>query len=137
MPEIINLCAAHAAYERSAYDPAGKQEQLTQALFGDKPLLHCLVAENEGQLMGYATYMFQYSTWDAGLYVYMDCLYLHEAYRSQGIGKELMLAIRQEAQQAGCSQIQWQTPDFNKRAIRFYQRMGAVAKPKERFFWEV
>lgn len=136
MPQIIALCAAHAAYEKSAYDPAGKEERLASALFGERPLLYCLVAEKAGKLLGYATYMYQYSTWDAEQYVYMDCLYLHDAYRSQGIGKELMLAIKETANSSGCQLIQWQTPDFNEGAIRFYQRMGAYAKAKERFFWE-
>ncbi|MEL7145590.1 MAG: GNAT family N-acetyltransferase [Bacteroidota bacterium] len=136
MAQIMELCAAHAAYEQSAYDAEGKEDHLADALFGKKPLLHCLVAEKEGVLMGYATYMYQYSTWDACQYVYMDCLYLHDRYRSQGIGKALMLRIKEEAGTAGCHLIQWQTPDFNEGAIRFYKRMGAYAKSKERFFWE-
>ena len=30
--------------------------------------------------------------------------------------------------------IQWQTPDFKARAIKFYKRIGATSKLKERFF---
>ena len=136
MPQIIRLCAAHAAYEKSPYEVEDKQQRLADALFGNQPLLHCLVAERDNQLLGYATYMYQYSTWDAAQYVYMDCLYLDEAHRGQRIGEALMLKIKEAADAGGCRLIQWQTPDFNEGAIRFYKRMGAYAKAKERFFWE-
>jgi hypothetical protein len=33
--------------------------------------------------------------------------------------------------------LQWQTPVFNEKAIRFYHRMGATSKDKVRFFLEV
>lgn len=45
--------------------------------------------------------------------------------------------IKEEAQKLGCAMIQWQTPEFNKRAIKFYKRIGAVGKSKERFFLNV
>jgi len=36
-----------------------------------------------------------------------------------------------------CSEIQWQTPDFNKEAIDFYKKLGADSKTKERFNWKI
>ena len=42
--------------------------------------------------------------------------------------------ILKEAQKLECVLIQWQTPDFNKRAMKFYNRIGAKSKNKERFF---
>ena len=36
-----------------------------------------------------------------------------------------------------CSHIQWQTPEFNKRAIKFYDRIGAQSKSKMRYFLDV
>ncbi|MGK0389449.1 MAG: GNAT superfamily N-acetyltransferase [Maribacter sp.] len=68
--------------------------------------MHCLVVEKENQLIGYATYMKQLSTWDANFYVYMDCLFLDDRSRGFGIGEKLMLKIKEEAKKMDCSLIQ-------------------------------
>ena len=75
-------------------------------------------------MIGYASFMKQFSTWDASFYIYMDCLFLVTQARSQGIGVQLMDAIEQAATEAGCTEIQWQTPNFNTRAIQFYKKSG-------------
>ena len=130
---IVQLCAEHADYERADYQPGGKRLLLHEALFVRDPKLYCLIAEADGEPVGYATYMVQFSTWEAGPYLYMDCLYLREGARGKGLGQEMMEAVMAEGRRLGCGQVQWQTPDFNAGAIRFYQRLGAVAKSKERF----
>ncbi|WP_350287342.1 GNAT family N-acetyltransferase [uncultured Croceitalea sp.] len=137
MDNIVHLCAQHALYERSAFDPNGKAEQLAEHLFMPSPSLYCLVVEQEKQLIGYATYMKQFATWDANFYVYMDCLFMTEKARGFGIGEQLVNRIKEECQKLRCTHVQWQTPDFNLRAIKFYERIGAVSKSKERFFLEV
>ena len=134
---LVELCIQHAAFEQSAYDPTGKKERLTQALFQENPSLFCLVVTQDEKLIGYATFMIQYATWEAAPYVYMDCLFLLEEARGQGIGQKLMERIKEEALERNCDLIQWQTPDFNVDAIQFYKRLGGVSKSKERFFWEI
>ena len=134
---LIELCQQHAEYEKSGYSKAGKKERLAADLFCNNPKLYCLVAEANGVLVGYATYMKQYATWEAREYIYMDCIYLKEFARGLRIGEKLMNRIKIEAINLGCDLIQWQTPDFNTRAIQFYKRIGAFSKSKERFFLEL
>ena len=134
MQQIVQLCEAHAEFEKSAYSSEEKKETLTTNLFQENPPLYCLVAEQEGYLLGYLTYMKQYSTWDAMHYVYMDCLFMIEAARGFGIGEKLVNRMKSETEKLDCELIQWQTPDFNERAIKFYKRIGATSKSKERFY---
>ncbi|WP_350293544.1 GNAT family N-acetyltransferase [uncultured Croceitalea sp.] len=134
IPQIIELCHLHAIYERDEYKIEGKERQLSIDLFSQLPKLYCLVIEREGVLLGYATYMKQYATWDACEYIYMDCLFIREFARGLGFGEKLIDIIKLEAQQLGCAIIQWQTPDFNTRAMKFYKRIGATSKSKERYF---
>ncbi len=134
MDQLIQLCHDHAEYEKSDYSSEGKSIRLAALLFSDHPPLKCMVAESDGKLIGYVTYMKQFSTWDAAYYVYMDCLYLKEASRGQGIGKKLMNCVVQYANTEYCQQIQWHTPTFNHRAIKFYRNYGAFSKEKARFF---
>lgn len=134
---LIHLCELHAAFEKAEYNRTNKKNLLSNHLFSAQPSLFCLVVEQSNELVGYTTYMKQFSTWDAALYIYMDCLFLKEASRGYGIGERLIERIKEEARKTKSSHIQWQTPDFNLRAINFYHRIGAKSKRKERFFLDV
>lgn len=134
MDELVRLCTEHAAYERSSFDPAGKEEALAQMLFAPDARLKCLVAEEDARLIGYATFSVEVSTWDADRYMHMDCLFLRPEARNKGIGRALMRRIAQEARDQGVIRMQWQTPSFNVDAIRFYDRLGPEKKEKYRMF---
>lgn len=132
--ELLDLCEAHAAFEKSKYDRFGKNERLLQDIWGPVPKLNCLVAISDGRYIGYITWMEQYSTWDAKEYLYMDCLYLMSDFRGFGIGEALVDEMKAFGSKENIELIQWQTPDFNVRAIKFYKRIGAYSKTKERFY---
>jgi GNAT superfamily N-acetyltransferase len=134
---VVLLCANHAAYERAAYDPTGKEERLKQLLFGDSPRLFCIVVVSNDKIVGYATYSFDYSTWDAARFLHLDCLYLEPGYRGFNIGERIMWQLAELAEKSDCINMQWQTPDFNEGAIKFYHRIGASGKMKLRFSLEL
>lgn len=132
--EIINLCAEHAEFEKAEFSSFKKAEKLAEYLFATNPPVFCLVVEGENKLLGYTTFMPEFSTWDADYYVYMDCLFLRSQARSLGIGGQLIKEIAKFAKSRNIQQIQWHTPDFNERAIKFYHRIGANSKEKTRFY---
>ena len=132
--EIIVLCAEHSEYEKASYSSEGKAEKLASFLFNDHPRIFCLLAESGKEILGFATYLFEFSTWDAAFYTHMDCLYLRPHARGFGMGEQLIKEIAKATKQNGCKQIQWQTPVFNERAIRFYHRIGATSKEKLRLY---
>jgi len=134
--QIVTLCRMHADHEKTNFDIINKDSLLSKHLFDDISL-KCLVVEIASEIVGYATFMKQFSTWEADFYLYLDCLFLKEEMRGKGIGALLMDKIKDYAQAEGCTIIQWQTPDFNKKAIQFYQKIGATSKTKERFFLDI
>jgi len=134
LPVLIELCAKHAEFERAEYKAEGKQALLKDALFSDNPKLNCLVVESTGKVVGYASYKIDFSTWDAANFLYLDCLYIEEDFRGFGIGEVLINNLKEIAIKNGFINVQWQTPDFNERAIKFYNRIGATGKNKVRFF---
>lgn len=133
LDELIELCKLHAEFEQVSYTYTGQKERLKHDFF-NQPKLYGLVAEGDEGLLGYATYMIQYSTWSAESYAYMDCLFVREEARGRRLGEQLVARVLVEAENQNCTQVQWQTPSFNKRAMKFYKRLGAVSKTKERFF---
>jgi ribosomal protein S18 acetylase RimI-like enzyme len=129
---LIELCAEHAAYEGASYSSDGKAEQLQQALLEKR--LYAWVVESAEGLVGYATATLEFSTWDASHFLHMDCLYLKEEVRNQGLGEQLVREIARLAKEKACVNVQWQTPNWNTKAMNFYKRLGATSKNKVRFF---
>ncbi|MFB7245633.1 GNAT family N-acetyltransferase [Streptomyces populi] len=140
LPHVARLAAEHAAYEKVTTPlPADLSQRLETLLFGSAaPRLRCFVAElADGEIIGYASCAPELSTWDGAEYLHMDCLFLRNGHRGLGIGPMLMEAVQGEARALGLGQVQWQTPPWNEDAIRFYDRLGARAKEKRRYFLPV
>lgn len=129
---LLALIKEHAHYERSSFDPSVKRERLADAIFSAKKL-HCWVVESNKVVEGFVSFTFDYSTWDAADFIYMDCLYLREHLRGAGIGTQILQRLRVLATQKGFKNIQWQTPEFNESGIRFYEKNGAQSLRKVRF----
>ena len=135
LPAIARLCRAHALYE-GADPPLPKQaERLARLLFTTPPRLWCLVAADGEELVGYATWSLECSTWRAAEFAHLDCLYLEEAIRSRGLGRLLLERVAARAAEVGATHLEWQTPAWNAGAIRFYERLGAAGRDKKRFTW--
>jgi GNAT superfamily N-acetyltransferase len=134
LPRLIELCKSHADYEQVPYDATNKFDLLETAIFSGRKKLYCFVVEYHSQLIGYYSYTFDFSTWDAKAFMYLDCLYLEAKFRGMRIGEKIFENLRETATLNDCANIQWQTPVFNERAIKFYKRMGATGRDKIRFF---
>lgn len=134
---LVNLCQNHALYEQASYATERKEELLKQAIFSKNPQLYCHIIEVAEKVVGYFTYTLDFSTWDAKPFLHLDCLYLEPEIRGFKIGEAIFEELKGLAQAKGCCMLQWQTPVFNEKAIRFYHRMGATSKDKVRFFLEV
>lgn len=132
--KLVELCRKHSEFEQATYDPTGKEALLKNALFSDRPKLFCFVIESQNNLQGYFSYTFDFSTWDAKTFMFLDCLYLEPKFRGQSIGEVIFEKLKEIAKQNECNNIQWQTPVFNLRAVKFYNRIGAIGKDKVRFF---
>lgn len=133
LDSLVELCREHARYERTTYDPRGKQEQLAEALFAFAPPLSAWVAKTETGIIGYATMTIEFSTWSCNSYAHMDCLYVRDGARGLGVGAKLLEQVLAHARGAGLLQAQWQTPSWNTDAARFYSRAGATPAAKLRF----
>lgn len=129
---LLPLCAEHAAYERLTYSAEAGVDKLAGAL-DEKPLLYAWVATMEDAAVGYASATLDFSTLDRGTYLHMDCLFVHEGWRGHGIGRLLWGAVHAFACERGCRNIQWQTPEWNIEAARFYRRLGATEMLKRRY----
>lgn len=74
-------------------------------------------------IVGMAICYERYSTW-AGRRLYLEDIIVTEAARGQGIGERLFRACAAYAVERGHSGMVWQVLDWNKDAVRFYERFG-------------
>ncbi|MEG3127254.1 GNAT family N-acetyltransferase [Pantoea cypripedii] len=94
-------------------------------LLADNEPMHCLVAEENGELLGLVHYLTHRSTWTTGDYCYLQDLFVSEAARGKGAGKALILAVYQQAAAAGCSRVYWTTQESNATARRLYDQVAS------------
>ncbi len=132
LPELVELCREHAAYERSAwveYERTGGLERKFLASADAR----AWVVEGDSELAGFASATLELSTWDAGSHLHLDCLYLRPAYRGAGVGEALIAQVARTAVELDAICLQWQTPAWNEGAKRFYRRLGATWQEQLRF----
>jgi GNAT superfamily N-acetyltransferase len=87
--------------------------------------LNCLVAEEDGKLIGLAHYLTHRSTWTSGDYCYLQDLFVSEEARGKGAGKALILGVLQQAEAAGCSRVYWTTQESNATARKLYDQIAS------------
>src|SRR5688572_2247565 len=83
---LIELCAEHAAHELSDYDVTGKASRLKNAVLSAASPLQCSMVIAKGEVVGYTTFTFDFSTWHACHYLHLDCIYIDKNFRGYGIG---------------------------------------------------
>jgi GNAT superfamily N-acetyltransferase len=124
-PRIHALVVELAAYERLAHEVQASAESLAEALFGPRPAAEALVAEADGQVVGYALFFTNYSTFVGRPGVYLEDLYVQPAFRGRGIGRQLLAAVAGLAVERRCGRLEWAVLDWNEPSIEFYKRLGA------------
>ena len=133
LDELMLLISEHTAYENADFISDGKKERLKTELFETGCQLQCWVVEIDQVVQGFCSFTFDYSTWDAAYFIYMDCLYIRSQFRGLGIGSAVLGKLKKLANEKWCVNVQWHTPDFNAPAIKFYKKNGALSKNKVRF----
>lgn len=125
VPEILRLIRALARYEKLSREVKATAPQLRKTLFGPSPGAEVLLAERAGEVVGFALYFHNYSTFLARRGIYLEDLYVDRAARGLGIGKALFRAVGRAAVRRGCGRYEWSVLNWNQPAIDFYRSFGA------------
>jgi GNAT superfamily N-acetyltransferase len=126
MPLIVSLINALAEYEKLEGPDAEAVERLRKHGFSEPEYFKVILAEKDGQPVGYAFYFFTYSTFLARPTLYLEDLFVLPDYRKLGIGFRLMKELAKIAVERGCGRMDWAVLDWNQSAIDFYDRLKAV-----------
>jgi len=126
VPAVVDLVYVLAVYERLRSECHLTTDQLTSALFGPTPALFGLVALNGRDVVGYALYFLNFSTWEGVHGIYLEDLYVRPDQRGSGLGRELLLELAGIAERNGYARVEWSVLDWNAPSIAFYESLGAA-----------
>ena len=126
---IVALITELAEFEHLSYQLEVSAEGMAPHLFGPRPSVECVVGEIEGEVVGFALYFTNFSTFIGRPGLHLEDLYVRPEHRSTGLGGALFNHVGRLAYERGCGRFEWSVLDWNTQAIRFYERMGADVLP--------
>jgi len=127
VPLIAELIRGLARYEKLEHDVVMTEEKLTAGLFGEHRYAETLIAENDGEPVGFALFFHNFSTFLAQPGIYLEDLFVVPEQRGRGVGRALLERLARVAVDRGCGRLEWAVLDWNRDAITFYERLGANA----------
>ncbi|HVO50552.1 MAG TPA: GNAT family N-acetyltransferase [Thermoanaerobaculia bacterium] len=127
VPAIAGLIEDLALYERQPEDCHADPRLLEEHLFGPKPFAEVILAEAGGEVIGFALFFHNYSTWLTRPGLYLEDLYVRPERRGLGAGKALLVELARIAVARGCGRMEWSVLTWNEPAIGFYRALGAVS----------
>jgi GNAT superfamily N-acetyltransferase len=129
VPAIVGLIRELARFEKLEHLCDVTPQTLAPHLFGAKPVVECIVGESDGEVVAFALFFTNFSTFLSKPGLYLEDLYVQPAHRGTGLGKALLERLGRLAAERGCGRFEWSVLDWNERAIRFYESMGATLLP--------
>ena len=124
---ILQLIMEIAEYEKMTDEVETTAENLKKWLFGPHPAAECLIAEVDNRPVGYALFFTNFSTFKGIPGIYLEDLYVQEAYRGRGIGNALFVRVAKITNERDYGRMEWCVLNWNKPAIDFYHEHGAIA----------
>ncbi len=125
VPAILSLIRELATYERSPSSVVATSDLLDSALFGPSPAVFCHVAEDSGEVVGFALWFLNFSTWLGRHGLYLEDLFVRPSHRGRGLGKALLETLIALARERGYGRVEWVVLDWNEPAHAFYRSLGA------------
>ena len=129
LPAIVGLIRELADFENLSHLCVVTPESLQPHLFGPRPAAEAVVGEVGGQVVAFALFFTNFSTFLGKPGLYLEDLYVQPAHRGGGLGKALLRHLAGLAVQRGCGRFEWSVLDWNTNAIAFYEKMGATVMP--------
>ena len=118
-----------AVFEKLEHLVVATEAGLHEGLFGAHPGCEALVGVENGEVVCFALFFHNYSTFLARKGLYLEDLYVKQAQRGKGHGRKMLAALAQLALERNCGRFEWCVLDWNANAIAFYQSMGAEILP--------
>ena len=125
IPVIATLIRELARFEKLEHEVTMTEQLLAENLFGRHRYAETLIAEDAGTPIGFALFFHTFSTFLARPGIYLEDLFVVPEHRSHGVGRALLTRLARLALERDCGRLEWAVLNWNVKAIKFYERLGA------------
>lgn len=124
-PLVLALIRALAEYERMADEVTTDEATVRSSLFGPAPSAEVVIARVGADVVGFAIWFHNYSTFLGKRGLYLEDLFVMPEWRGRGVGRALLEQLARIAVARQCGRMEWSVLNWNEPAIRFYRGLGA------------
>lgn len=124
VPLILRFIRGIAEFEKLSDEVVADERILEESLFGENPAARVVIAEIDGDPVGFAVYFFNFSTFTGRAGLYLEDIFVSEEMRGSGVGEALMRYLARIALKEKCERMEWTVLDWNP-ARAFYEDLGA------------
>jgi GNAT superfamily N-acetyltransferase len=126
---IYNMIVELAVFEKLEHLVVATEAMLHEGLFGPRPACEAIIGEEDGEVVTFALFFHNFSTFLTRKGLYLEDLYVKQTCRGKGYGRQMLVALAQLAVERNCGRFEWSVLDWNSNAISFYESMGAQLLP--------
>jgi GNAT superfamily N-acetyltransferase len=102
------------------------QTTFERLVSGDANEYSGFIALVDDRPVGITHYLFHRHCWRVENVCYLQDLYVDAETRGTGVGRALIEAVYEAADDAGCPSVYWLTQHFNEAGRRLYDRIGEL-----------
>jgi GNAT superfamily N-acetyltransferase len=122
---IAHLIRELARFEKLEPEVTMTEDLLAENLFGKRRYAETLIAEDAGKPIGFALFFHSFSTFLGKPGLYLEDLFVVPEQRGNGVGRALLKELARIALERECGRLEWAVLNWNRDAIKFYERLGA------------
>ncbi|HEX8651711.1 MAG TPA: GNAT family N-acetyltransferase [Pyrinomonadaceae bacterium] len=122
---ILSFVKELAEYERLSQSVTVTEDDLREALFGERPVVSTVIGYFEDEPVSFALFFHNFSTFIGRPGLYLEDLYVRPHMRGRGFGRAMLVYLAQVARERRCGRMEWAVLNWNEPAIRFYKSLGA------------
>lgn len=126
VPVILSFIKKLADYERLSHEVTATEKTLRETLFGRRPTAEVAIGYFKREPVGFVIFFHNYSTFLGLPGIYIEDLFVDEAFRRRGFGNALFRYVAGVARDRQCGRLEWSVLDWNEPAVKFYKTLGAV-----------
>lgn len=124
--EVSLICSLIHEFAEFEHDhTVATNESLLRDGFGEKPMFRVLLAEWDGEPVGYSLFFDCYTSFQ-GLGIYLEDVFVRPQFRRTGIGRALCARVAAIARNENRFGVMFTVMDWNRQAIDFYKKLGAT-----------
>ncbi|KAI5476650.1 hypothetical protein MNV49_007428 [Pseudohyphozyma bogoriensis] len=133
IPDVHRLVVELAIFEKEP-DAVDATPALFRKNLLEEKLARCVLVYDGpgpmegGKAIGMALYFFNFSTWTGKGGLYLEDLFVSDAYRGQGIAKLLFKYLANICKEKDLARMEWVVLKWNEGAKKVYEKLGASVR---------